>query len=382
MENNYQLKLPNPNFNSLITELILKIEVLKNEKVYLDVNPILFFQINKLFHSIESLQSARIEGNRTTLSDYFKAKLDVLPPKNENIDEIENIEKCIQYINNLFDENKNIKISNFIIKELHSLLTKGLKTEGSNTPGTYRKSEVIIKNSKHKPAMAIKVQDYMDELIDWVNAEAKNFEQPLKAAIAHHRFTWIHPFDNGNGRMSRLLTYFLLRQYGYRMSYLMNLSAIFCIDRNKYFDMLEKADSGNENNLLDWCEYVLNGLNIEITKMKKLLDKEYFIKNIIEPAFQNSFERNLISEEELKILKKSLAAQSNLIMLKDVKPLFKDKTDRQINIILTQMLKNKLLQKLEDKSKKYLLNLYNDIFTYELIKILEKENFIVIKEGT
>ena len=55
--------------------------------------------------------------------------------------------------------------------------------------------------------------------------------------------------------------------------------------------------------------------------------------------------------------------------------------DRQINILLNQMLKNKLLQKPEEKGKKYLLNLYNNILTYELIKVLEKEEFIVVKEG-
>ena len=381
MSENQKLKLPKPDFNSSITELIMQLEVLKTEKVYLDVNPILFFQLNKLFHSIESLQSARIEGNRTTLSDYFKAKLDAKPVKNENIDEIVNIEKAIEYINKLFDEDKNIHISNFIVKELHSILTNELTSEGSKTPGNYRKTEVIIQNAKHKPPMAIKVQDYMDELIEWINSDTKIYEKPLKVAIAHHRFTWIHPFDNGNGRMSRLITYFLLRQYGYRMSYLMNLSAIFCIDRQKYFDMLESADIDGEKGLLNWCEYVLNGLNIEITKMKKLLDKKYFIDSIIEPAFQASYSRNLISDDELKILNKTLNTKDNLIMLKDVKFLFKDKTDRQINIILNRMINNKLLQKPEAKSKKYILNLYNDIFTYELIKILEKEHFIVIKSN-
>ncbi|MDE7170139.1 MAG: Fic family protein, partial [Mucispirillum sp.] len=235
------------------------------------------FQLNKLFHSIESLQSARIEGNRTTLSDYFKFKLDNKKHKNENIDEIINIEHTIGYINKLFEDNKDIRISNFIIKELHSIITNGLVTEGSVTPGCYRKTEVAIRNSKHKPPMAIKVQEYMDELINWINSDAKIYEKPLKAAIAHHRFTWIHPFDNGNGRMSRLLTYFLLRQYGYRMSYLMNLSAIFCINREMYFDMLEKADSGNNKELLEWCEYVLKGLNTEIGKMQKLLDKKYWL---------------------------------------------------------------------------------------------------------
>lgn len=53
MSNHLKIKFPKPDFDSLINELILKIEVLKNDRVYLDVNPILFFQLNRLFHSIE-----------------------------------------------------------------------------------------------------------------------------------------------------------------------------------------------------------------------------------------------------------------------------------------------------------------------------------------
>ncbi|MDE7168952.1 MAG: hypothetical protein K2N67_02030, partial [Mucispirillum sp.] len=109
-------------------------------------------------------------------------------------------------------------------------------------------------------------------------------------------------------------------------------------------------------------------------------EPKYFMEKILEPAFQSSYERNLISNEELKILRKTLDTQDNFIMLKDVRPLFKDETDRQINFILKKMTNNNLLQRIEINGKKYLLNLHNDIFTYELIKNLENEQFIVINK--
>lgn len=374
-----EIKIPTPTFDSQIIELIMQLEVLRADRVYLDVNPILFHQINKVFHSIESLQSARIEGNRTTLTDYFQAKLDFTHEKNQNIDEIKNIENAIKYIDELFEEDKNLQISHRIIKELHSITTLGLYNEGSRSPGAYRKSNVKIQNSKHTPPELTKVQDYMNEFVNWINLDSKAQVIPLKIAIAHHRFTWIHPFDNGNGRMSRLITYFLLRQFGYKMTHLMNLSAIFCIDRQKYFDMLEKADSENDQDILSWCEYVLSGLSIEIKKMKKLLNKDYFISNIMEPIFDAVKDRGLISEFEYKILRKSLHIYENVIMLKDIKPLFKDKNERQLNFIINQMLERKLLIRTLPKSRKYILQLNNNILMYELIRILEKENFITIK---
>lgn len=370
----FSLKIPTPSFDSNITELIVGLEVLRNEKLYLDVHPFLFFQLNQIFHMMESLQSARIEGNRTTLDDYVEAKFD--NTKTQNIEEIDNIDKSIKYIDELFKKDKKLKISSFIIKELHSILTIGLNNEGSRTPGNYRNGGVKIANSKHIPPMAIKVQEYMDELINWINEDTKTQNKPLKIAIAHHRFTWIHPFDNGNGRMSRLLTYFMLRQYGYKMSNLMNLSAIFCIDRNKYFDNLEKADSGNDEDILFWCEYVLTGLTKEMKKMQKLLDKEFFITQILNPAINSSLEKGRISIEEKKILDLSLKSRNNLIMLKDVRTIIKDKNDRQLNTFINKMMKENLLQREKTNSRKYTINLFNNGLIRGIIRSLENEELI------
>lgn len=90
----------------------------------------------------------------------------------------------------------------------------------------------------------------------------------------------IHPFDNGNGRTARLLTYAMLIKYGFlkHKKTLLNPSAIFCMDRHKYYDMLSEADHGN---IEQWCEYVAHGILDEVNRMFKLLDKDYVVKNVI-----------------------------------------------------------------------------------------------------
>ncbi|MEI7474959.1 MAG: Fic family protein [bacterium] len=374
MSEYFPLTIPTPSFDSNITELIVGLEVLRGERPYLEVHPCLFFQLKDIFHMIESLQSARIEGNRTTFDDYVEAKFD--NTKNQSIEEIDNIENAIKYIDEVFHSDKKTKITSVLIKELHTILTQGLTCEGSRTPGNYRKNEVKILNANHIPPMAIMVQEYMDELIAWINEDTKTQNKPLKIAVAHHRFTWIHPFDNGNGRMSRLLTYFMLRQYGYRMSDLMNLSAIFCIDRSKYFDNLEKADSGNDEDLLYWCEYVLSGLILEIKKIQKLLDKEFFITKILTPALNSSLKKGRISNDEKKILELSLRKTDNLIMIKDIKVILKDKNDRQLNTYINKMIKEELLQREKANSRKYLINLFNSSILRGIIKSLENEGLV------
>ena len=106
------------------------------------------------------------------------------------------------------------------------------------------------------------VDGYMDELIDFVTREDDPRYDLIKIAIAHHRFVWIHPFTNGNGRTVRLFTYALLMKYGFRVETaqrILNPTAVFCNDREAYYNMLMEADTGTDAGLEAWCEYVLGG---------------------------------------------------------------------------------------------------------------------------
>ncbi len=119
-----------------------------------------------------------------------------------NVLEILNMEKALDFI----DENiLKTKIDRDFISELHRIAVDKLPPppngEGDFTPGLYRQSFVRIKGSDHVPPPPDDVQWYMDELFDFVNKEDEPKYDLLKVAISHHRFVWIHPFTNGNGRV-------------------------------------------------------------------------------------------------------------------------------------------------------------------------------------
>ena len=117
MEETLNLKLPKVEFDSNLVQLIMQLEILRNNSIPIETQPALFNQVRAIFHMIESLQSARIEGNRTTISDYVSAKFEK-KSNTENINEIENIENAIDYVNHCYDEDKNFKLSAHFIKEL------------------------------------------------------------------------------------------------------------------------------------------------------------------------------------------------------------------------------------------------------------------------
>ena len=372
------LKLPEIPFDSDLLELIMKLEVLRNRLAPLEIEPRLFLQIKQIFHMIESLQSARIEGNRTTISDYVTSKFEKTSGM-DNIREINNIEEALAYVNECFKTDKNFKISSWFIKELHSIITKDLKTEGSKESGKFRSCNVKIKNALHTPPESYLVTQYMEELVKWINEEGKMQQQLLKIAIAHHAFTWIHPFDNGNGRMSRILTYAMLKQYGFDMAYLLNSTAVFCIDRNKYFDMLQKADENTDDGKRIWCSYVLNGLYNEMSKVSKLMQKQFFTEKIVMPAINRAYELHFINNDYKKVLE--LSINKDLIKSKDIQQIFsKEKTTRQVTHLITKMVEAGLLQRTDAKARTYVINLLCKDLTRGLIESLYKEQFISVEE--
>ena len=78
---------------------------------------------------------------------------------------------------------------------------------------------------------------YMQELVGFINrADARKYDL-IKVALAHHRFGWIHPFGNGNGRVVRLLTYALMIKYGFNVKAggrVLNPTAVFFSPRARY----------------------------------------------------------------------------------------------------------------------------------------------------
>ncbi|HLQ79935.1 MAG TPA: Fic family protein [Brachybacterium sp.] len=102
-----------------------------------------------------------------------------------------------------------------LVRELHRLATHDLVREGDASPGEYRTREVEISGSAHIPPLASTVHSLMSDLLDFANTPAEPHMQLIRMAIAHHRFVWVHPFTNGNGRVARLFSYAMIRTGGF-----------------------------------------------------------------------------------------------------------------------------------------------------------------------
>lgn len=377
----YDLKLVEPSFGSTLTDLIIELDYLRKKQLGGSTHPKVFFQLKHIFHTLESIGSARIEGNNTTIAEYIETKLTETKKVPPSIKEIQNIEKAMAFI----EQNVNdYPINRAFLSEMHKMIVDGLlpppEGEGDSTPGEYRKRNLKIYKSSHKPREWVKVDDYMNELIDFVNREDSPKYDLLKAAIAHHRFVWIHPFGNGNGRTVRLFTYAILVKTGFNVNVgrIINPTAVFCSNRNDYYNFLSEADKGTDEGIMAWVEYVLKGLKEEIEKIDKLSDYNFLRKEILLPTISHSLERKYITDVESKILKKVIDLQ--VIQAADVKEFFVGKADAEVSRQIKRLIDKKMISPEKDGTRKYVLRFDNSYLLRSIIKSLGDKGFLPVRD--
>lgn len=375
----FDLKLLEPAFDSKLTDLIIELDYLRKKKLGGTTHPLIFFQLKEIFHILESIGSARIEGNRTTIAEYIEAKLHDEGTTDEKIREIQNMEKAMDFID------KNIRhypINRMLVSELHKMVVAGLspEREGDTAPGEYRMQNVRIAGSGHLPPDYTQVPQYMNELFEFIQKDAPAKYDLLKTALTHHRFVWIHPFRNGNGRTVRLFTYAMLVKQGFNIDVgrIVNPTAVFCNDRQQYYDFLSQADSAEEAGLLNWCGYVLGGLKEEIQKIDRLLDYSYLSKTILLPAIEFSLERRVITDVEGRILK--IAVGNQVFHASHIRSIIPGKIPAEISRILRRLKEKKMIISEEENSRKYLMSFHNNYLLRGIVKALGENGFLPIKD--
>jgi len=137
-------------------------------------------------------------------------------------------------------------VSQDIIQEIHEIVTKGILGES----GKYRTENVRITGSKTTPPSYSKIVKLMGEYIS--NIKELKLQPIKKAAFIHHELVLIHPFLDGNGRVSRLVTNLYLMKEGYPPVVLKKE------DRRKYYQVLQRAD---ESDLSPFANFIAQAVH-------------------------------------------------------------------------------------------------------------------------
>lgn len=376
------IHIPQPARWHAIVDTIVHLEKLRTKILAWDVPPYIFFQLKSIFHKLETLWSARIEWNNTTLTEYVEDLILDAPDskKTSSKQELYNLEQAIKYIEECTWVGT--PITRKYISDLHILVTQNLPSppvwEGSYHPWSRRSHNVQIKNSSHIPPDHVMVPDCMEELFAFINRPYPEKDQLLMMAIVHHRFAYIHPFDNGNGRISRLLNYALLIKLWFQVKQgrLFNPSAVFYTDRNLYYDKLRLADSLSDADILDWSNYFLVWLKNEIEKIDILLQKQYVTKKILWPSLIIAAENKIITNDEYKILHHVIESSHMDVKSEDLDALLWIKNSVSKSRFMSKMKNKWILKAIKENGRIYTINFENNYLLRSIIQTLYKEWFV------
>ena len=184
----------------------------------------------------------RIEGSKLTLKDTANLLENGITPKERPVRDIKEAEAHKKVFYEMLKHDKDLSLQ--IVLYWHKKLFEETKEDMA---GKIREYGVQISRSKFVPPTPVELQILLKEFFDWYN-QNKNKISPIElASLVHLKFVTIHPFSDGNGRISRLMMNFVLHKYGFPML------DIAYAKRAGYYNALERSQlKKDENIFVQW----------------------------------------------------------------------------------------------------------------------------------
>ncbi len=311
------------------TELTAHIDLLKNQ---IDQSRPFSQEIeDKVMQKLRlewNYHSNAIEGNRLNYGETVAFLMTGITAKGKSLKDhldIRGHNEAILFLLSIVKDERDFTESD--IRALHEMIlvepydspartAEGLPTKKRITLGEYKTQSNHVKTvtgETHFYASPEETSAKMQELMDWYKEANQNKEiHPLiLAALFHYKFVAIHPFDDGNGRLSRILMNLILMRNGYPPV------VIKMEDRQNYYALLSQADTGNYWPFVEYIgDYLTTSLNLYLKAIEggdidepEDIDKEIALFKL------ELKDREPIKENKHKIRKR--------IIISEIEPLFK-----------------------------------------------------------
>lgn len=216
--------------------------------------------------------STAIEGNTLTenqVTDILSGKK--VTAQAEDIKEVQNYNQALEFVSQIVKE-EDFQLSDEFLKKVQAMVVKYIRDD---IAGIYRTLQVHV--GDYLPPQPYQIPNLMKELVSWVrNPEPQDLSPILYAGIAHYQLVAIHPFEDGNGRTTRLLTTLILVQNGYDMIKFFALESYYNRDRKAYYEALNSADKyriEGQPDLTRWLEYYVEGMLIEAERARSRIEE-------------------------------------------------------------------------------------------------------------
>ena len=294
-------------------EILIKVanihEAKGRQELYLVQKP---EELNRLVEiaKIQSTEASNaIEGIKTTDSRLKQLVSEKTTPRNRNEKEIAGYRDALSVINDSFEY---IKITPNYILQLHSILCS--HNNEVNYGGKYKNVQNYISATNENgesftlftPLSPFETPMAMQNLCDEYNKaiEKRDVDPLVLIPIFIHDFLCVHPFNDGNGRMSRLLTTLLLYRSGYYVGKYISLEAKISKIKDLYYDALFESQKGWHEGVDDPTPFVKYLLSIIEMAYEDFEDR---VKLISKKASAYELVDNAIKKKLGKVTKSDVA---------------------------------------------------------------------------
>lgn len=234
----------------------------------------------------EAIMSSKIEGTISTVSDVYKYDAGQTP-KHSGTKEVWNYRGAIEDAMQLVQSGR--RMNKTYVKAIHKKLLTGVRHKG--TLGDFRKKDVWIGEKQNDPIekaiyvppVPVAVESYMDNIFEYME---KGVEDPLtKAALVHYQFEAVHPFEDGNGRVGRLLIPLILFENKRILFPILYMSGYFDECRDEYRDALHSTDISLKYEA--WLKFFFASVSAQAKETLELIRKINGLHGRIEGAVKD-----------------------------------------------------------------------------------------------
>jgi Fic family protein len=219
----------------------------------------------------EAHHTTHIEGTRLTLDQAERLWNGEVVPEADPDDtrELLNYRSAFEFVSDCLDSGD--PITEGLIREIHRKLVEGVRG-GKADPGNYRRIQNYVANSStgdviYTPPSAVEVPIMMSEMVKWLNADLE-IHPVLISGIAQFQLVHIHPFLDGNGRTSRLLSTLCLYKAGYDFKRLFTIREDYDRDRPTFYKKIQSVRE-NDMDMTGWLDYFITGLETQMIEVKE-----------------------------------------------------------------------------------------------------------------
>lgn len=227
-----------------------------------------------MFQNKEAISSMTIEGTQTTMTDVLEDRINLnknQEQKDAAILEYRNHTKALIYGSEYLSGN--IFTDNFLF-ELHKIMMTGLLSDKNHKCiGQYKTVDNFIANSAgtivFAPPSHLETPKYMRELLGYMNDMSDNVNPLIKAAIIHSQFESIHPFEDGNGRVGRLLVSLYLYKSKVINFPFFYISEAINQDKAVYYQKLTNSRNSTYD---EWIRFFLQKCTVQAQNLINYID--------------------------------------------------------------------------------------------------------------